>query len=204
MKKKKPSIAKLFVALGSVVLFSGIALGSSFALFTSKKEVSNKLTVASGIKASLYLTELRQDVLDEDGTIKNVSKDLSTYRDAYSTDTKEVDLSKVTASLFTGDIVPSMKGSAKLKLVNEGDIAFTYSVNTTETAKKGIEDVSDTLKEYLSWSVTYDSEALTVKKNESKEITISYTFSSDASNDAQGLEYSLDLSIECQQVTSTD
>lgn len=204
MKKKKPSIAKLFVALGSVVLFSGIALGSSFALFTSKKEVSNKLTVASGIKASLYLTELRQDVLDEDGTIKNVSKDLSTYRDAYSTDTKEVDLSKVTASLFTGDIVPSMKGSAKLKLVNEGNIAFTYSVNTTETAKKGIEDVSDTLKEYLSWSVTYDSEALTVKKNESKEITISYTFSSDASNDAQGLEYSLDLSIECQQVTSTD
>lgn len=204
MKKKKPSIAKLFVALGSVVLFSGIALGSSFALFTSKKEVSNKLTVASGIKASLYLTELRQDVLDEDGTIKNVNKDLSTYGDAYSTDTKEVDLSKVTASLFTGDIVPSMKGSAKLKLVNEGDIAFTYSVNTTETAKKGTEDVSDTLKEYLSWSVTYDSEALTVKKNESKEITISYTFSSDASNDAQGLEYSLDLSIECQQVTSTD
>lgn len=204
MKKKKPSIAKLFVALGSVVLFSGIALGSSFALFTSKKEVSNKLTVASGIKASLYLTELKQDVLDEDGTIKNVSKNLSTYGDAYSTDTKEVDLSKVTASLFTGDIVPSMKGSAKLKLVNEGNIAFTYSVNTTETAKKGIEDVSDTLKEYLSWSVTYDSEALTVKKNESKEITISYTFSSDASNDAQGLEYSLDLSIECQQVTSTD
>jgi predicted ribosomally synthesized peptide with SipW-like signal peptide len=195
---------KLISCVALLAIFGGLAIGSTAALFTSQRTISNHLVTGS-LKANLYLTSLVEDETDDKGQIVSVTKDLSTYT-GYEAD-NGVNLVTNTDEVFKAEkIVPTMTGKGTFTLVNAGSIAFTYAVNTTNvkyyTYQDGTytEDPNAALKDQLEFKVE-GVESGTVLKGEKATFTVSYLFKDvENNNDAMDEKVSFDIQVVATQV----
>ncbi len=208
---KKNYTTKFVASLAAIAIFGGIAIGTTYSVFTSSKKVNTHIEIAGNdtLKASLYLKELKQDILAEDGTILKDQNMLSTITDSsgetiQSDERGYVDLTGYTGSIFsTVKLVPTMQGTATFVLVNTGDLAFDYVIEDTRKAYKadGTEDVNAKIIDQVVFKSTLP-ENTTLKKGESEEISISYVFNdSEENNDVMGESISIDLTFKISSVT---
>lgn len=200
-QNKKPSTFKFVASLATIVAFGGLAIGMTYSLFTSEKKINTHLVVSDNLKAKLYLKELKQDILDDNGVIKSSTIDLSTLKDntgaslVPETD-KGVNLENYEGKIFENvKLVPTMEGSATFLLYNSGDIAFNYTIETTRTAytADGTKDDNAAILSQIEWKVT-EPENKQVNKGVGSEITVSYKFNNSESNNL-AQEQSIDFDI---------
>lgn len=208
---KKNYTTKFVASLAAIAIFGGIAIGTTYSVFTSSKKVNTHIEIAGNdtLKASLYLKELKQDILAENGTILKDQNMLSTITDSsgetiQSDERGYVDLTGYTGSIFsTVKLVPTMQGTATFVLVNTGDLAFDYVIEDTRKAYKadGTEDVNAKIVDQVVFKSTLP-ENTTLKKGESEEISISYVFNdSEENNDVMGESISINLTFKISSVT---
>lgn len=200
---------KFIGAIAALVLFSGVSIGTSFALFSSEKTITNHLTIGKGLMAGLYLSELKQDVIDDEtGNIKENNYDLTKFktddgRSAYDDDKKAVDLSKYQEDIFQENLLaPTMTGEATLRLYNLGELAFSYKVETTKTAydKDGKKDDNAEILDQIVF--VFDYTETVVSKGSYAELKVSYEFKDrDDNNLAVEQSIAIDLRITTTQVT---
>lgn len=211
MAEKKTPVWKFVASLGAIALFGGIALGTTYSLFTSSKKVNTHIQIADkdSIKASLYLKELKQDVLASDGTIEKDHDMLSTITDSSGATISPnndgyVDLTDYKGSIFSSvKLVPTMTGKATFLLKNNGNIAFDYVIQDTRTAYLADGTKSETAKILDQVTLATDiPENATIKKGEEAEITVSYVFKdSEDNNDVMSQTIDLDLVFVVSSVT---
>lgn len=200
---------KFIGAIAALVLFSGVSIGTSFALFSSEKTITNHLTIGKGLMAGLYLSELKQDVIDDEtGNIKENNYDLTEFKtddgkSAYDDDKKAVDLSKYQEDIFQENLLaPTMTGEATLRLYNLGELAFSYKVETTKTAydKEGKKDDNAEILDQIVFVFDYTESV--VSKGSYAELKVSYEFKDrDDNNLAVEQSIAIDLRITTTQVT---
>ncbi len=200
-QNKKPSTLKFVASLAAIVAFGGLAIGMTYSLFTSEKKINTHLVVSGNLQAKLYLKELKQDILDENGLITSNTVDLSTLKDKTGDNLvpetgKGVDLENYDGKIFDNvKLVPTMEGSATFLLYNSGDVAFDYTIETTKTAylKDGTKDDKAAILSQIEWTVA-EPDSKQVNKGVGAEITVSYKFNnSENNNSAQ--EQSIDFDI---------
>ena len=214
MKRKE----KLIGAILASGLFASVAVGSTLALYSTEKTVNNHLS-SGGMDAELYLLELKNDVLSNDGTItKDVAIDLSEY-DGYTADTISyvnhdtsaqssheggVDLATYSDEVFAVDnIVPTMKGSGLFLIKNTAStetadsVAFTFGVEITDPTggEDLIEQVDIDIK-HANWATNP-----TLKSGEGITFSIEWEFvDSEDNNDAMDQTIEFDIKVTCTQV----
>lgn len=184
----------------SAVLFASVGIGATLALYTSEKKVNVHLYSGS-LSASLYMTEMKRDELDDEGHyIVDNPVDLSTY-EGYE-EGKGVNLSVYSGAIFSDiKLVPGMTGSAKFKLYNTGDIAFNASVSMVNL-------VGDDTAFYDQLVISAPEGSQEVAKDSTYEFTASYEFTDlgvdehqvGNNNDAMNQEVSFDISVLCTQI----
>lgn len=211
MAEKKTPAWKFVASLGAIALFGGIALGTTYSLFTSSKKVNTHIQIADkdSIKASLYLKELKQDVLASDGTIEKDCNMLSTITNSSGETIApdkdgNVDLTDYKGKIFsTVKLVPTMTGKATFVLKNNGNVAFDYVIQDTRTAYLADGTKSETAKILDQVTLTTDiPEKAPVKTGETTEITVSYVFKDlDDNNDVMSQSIDLDLVFVVSSVT---
>lgn len=198
---------KMIGSLSALVVFASVSIGTTFALFTSSKTVSNHLTISGGVKASVYLTALSYDEINTStGLIETTTPTLSTY-EGYDSTKSGVDLSKYTSAIFPSNpIAPTMTGSATFTLYNTGDLAFNYTITTTYKDKDGNNlDASSELRRQIVFSVPDSNVSTTINKGDSKSVIVSYSFIDDEkNNDIASQSISLDLLFSVTQVTKSN
>lgn len=206
---KKSTTVKFAASAAALVAAGGIAIGTAYALFTSERGVSTHLVISGNLKAELYLKELKQDVLDEDGLIRSQTVDLSTLKGKNGESLapvagKGVSLTDYDGKVFDGvKLVPTMEGSATFLLENTGDVAFDFTIETTKTAydSEGKADSKAAILSQIEWAVE-EPESKQVLKGSSKEIKVSYTFKDLESNNlAQEQTMDLDVVFKLASVT---
>lgn len=211
---KKPSAWKLVASLGCIAVFGGLAVGTTYSLFTSQKKVNTLLTIAGSdsIKATLYLKELKQDVLNDDGMIETQDMLSTTIKKASGdvilpdSTTGYVDLTDYDYEKYpifsTVKLVPTMTGTATFVLKNTGDVAFDYTVNVTKTALDKDGDTDDELARQIVFKSPEGQSTESVKKGGEKEITISYEFLNDQkNNDVMESTFSASLTFKLSSVS---
>jgi len=201
MKLGKLSTFKFVASMTTLMTCGVLAVGATYSLFTSEKDINTHLVISGNLKAELYLKELKQDVLDENGLIKNQTVDLATLKDKNGdylvpVADKGVSLINYTGKIFDSvKLVPTMEGQATFLLENTGDVAFDYTIETTKVAYKadGTVDSTAAIMSQIEWNVV-EPDNKQVTKGGSSLITVSYKFKdSEDNNDAQ--EQSMDLDI---------
>lgn len=148
MTKKKRT---LLVSFSIIVLCLCAMVGTTYALFTDGVLVKNHLS-AGNLDITLTRTNLEYRVLDDNGYLetKTVTDDLD-----FTSSTKE--------NVFGIDaegmlITPGSYFDADLKITNDGNVAFTYSV----TIK--LSTAANKLAEQLIVTITHADGSTTVKK----------------------------------------
>lgn len=148
MTKKKRT---LLVSFSIIVLCLCAMVGMTYALFTDSVLVKNHLA-AGNLDITLTRTNLEYRVLDDNGYLETitVTDDLD-----FTSSTKE--------NIFGIDaegmlITPGSYFDADLKITNDGNVAFTYSV----TIKLSSE--ANKLAEQMIVTITHSDGSLTVKK----------------------------------------
>jgi len=193
---------KIIVSAAVLVSAIGVAVGTTYALFTSTKTVNNHIKAGS-LKVGFYMTSFVYDQLDSDGLIESHTEDLTSWT-GYNTSVQGVDL-----KVFTGNVInvdkfcPDMSGYAIFKVVNEGDIAFNYTFEVTNkkaTWKDGTDKTSD-----MDSVFTIDTTGVStdvVKKGASVDTNkVSFEFDELASNDWMESTFTFDIVLSATQVT---
>ena len=210
-ERKKPSTTKFAISIAALIACGSITIATTYALFTNQKTVNTHLVISGNIKAELYLKELKQDVLDDNGLITTKTVDLATLIDKDGNNLvveegKGVNLINYTDKIFAGvNIIPTMEGSAKFLLVNTGDMAFDYTVDTTKVAydSTGSSVDSAAILDQVEWTITEDTNKR-VLKGGSTELDVSYVFNDDANNnDAQLQSMDLDIIFKLSSVAKS-
>lgn len=213
-EKSKPSTWKLVASLGCIAVFGGVAIGTTYSLFTSSKNINTHLTIAGSdsIKATLYLKELKQDVLNDDGLIEEQSM-LDTIKKEDGSvivpdeNTGLVDLTDYKGNIFeTVKLVPTMKGSATFVLMNTGEVAFNYSVSVMKSFfKKDGTTVDEELEKQIVFTAPDGTQEEALKKGGKKEINISYEFKDDKKNNAvQESTFAANLTFNLSSVSRAE
>lgn len=133
MRKKRALLASCIVILLCVLIITGM----SYALFTDSARVTNHLK-AGNLKVSLVRTNLEYKVLDDKGEMP------------LTTNTEKVDFTNsVDESIFGIDsssmlIAPTSYFEATLEISNNGEVAFTYSVQLVLSS--GANDLAEQLR----------------------------------------------------------
>lgn len=184
----------------SAVLFASVGIGATLALYTSEKTINVHLYSGS-LSASLYMTEMVRDELDNEGHyIVDNPVDLSTYQ-GYE-EGKGVNLSVYTGKIFSDiKLVPGMTGTATFKLYNTGDIAFNASVSMVNL-------VGDDTAFYDQLVISAPEGSHEVAKDSTYEFTASYEFTDlgvdeehvGKNNNAMNQNVSFDISVLCTQI----
>ena len=196
---------KMIGSLSALVVFASVSIGTTFALFTSSKTVTNHLTISGGVKASVYLTALSYDSLTDKGLIQSTNAELSTY-EGYDSSKSGVDLSKYTKAIFPDTpIAPTMTGSATFTLYNTGDMAFNYTITPTYKDKDGNSlDASSELRRQIVFTIADENTSTTIEKDGHQQVTVSYSFIDDKkNNDLISQSIILDLLFNVTQVTKS-
>lgn len=206
---KKLSTVKFVASLVTLAACGAIVVGTTYSLFTNEKDVKTHLVISGNLQAELYLKELKQDVLDENGLIKSQTVDLSTLKDSNGKnlvvdEEKGVSLLNYTDKIFDDvKLVPGMEGKATFLLYNTGEVAFDYMIDKTIVAydKSGKIDENAAIKDQIEWSIVAPEEKR-VLKSQYDEISVSYKFiDNDKNNDAQEQSMDLDLTFKLSSVT---
>lgn len=195
---------KILVAALSATLFASVAVGTTFALFSTQATANNHL-IAGNVEAKLYLTSLVVDQTNATTGVpeNNVTKTLSTMS-GYDSETGWVDLSSYTGPVFeVTNIAPTYDGTATFRLVNTGSIAFNAQASYTKTADNAQQ--SNILEQVLvSFNgIGTGTNVTQVNKGGYVEFTMHYLFQNldDSVNNAamlQGLK--IDISVSCVQL----
>lgn len=202
----------LLISCTVILVCVSVIVGMTYALFTDSVTVQNHLK-AGKLDVSLVRTNLKYSVLNEDGQLEEV--ELS------GTD-NEVDFTESTPENVFGldgtnkKIVPGSFFEAKMKLENNGNVAFAYEV------KLHFSDSANALSDQLQVTVTHPDGHTTTKtlSELSSAMTIAegeMTASDDAQgfvvkisfpdlpnqNAAQNLTTAFDLSVSATQSTAS-
>lgn len=206
---KKLSTVKFVASLVTLAACGAIVVGTTYSLFTNEKDVKTHLVISGNLQAELYLKELKQDVLDENGLLKSQTVDLSTLKDSNGNNLvvdkdKGVSLLNYTGKIFDEvKLVPGMEGKATFLLYNTGEVAFDYMIEKTIVAydKSGKIDENAAVKDQIEWTIISPEEKR-VLKSKYDEISVSYKFIDDEkNNDAQEQSMDLDLTFKLSSVT---
>ncbi len=208
MKLGKPSTFKFVVSMTTLMTCGVLAIGATYSLFTSEKDINTHLVISGNLKAELYLKELKQDVLDENGLIKSQTVDLSTLKDKDGNNLvpdaeKGVSLVNYDGKIFDNvKLVPDMTGQATFLLANVGDVAFDYTIETSKIAYKedGTVDSTAAIMSQIEWKVV-EPDNKQVYKGATSLITVSYEFKDlENNNDAQKQSMDLDITFKLSSV----
>lgn len=211
---EKGKVRTLLMACVMIMLCTAMIVGGTYALWTKDTQISNHLS-AGKLDVKLERISLTKTYLD----------DTTGYLVTTEPDVTVVDFSgSTTENVFgLGDnelIVPCSSYSARLKLSNNGDVAFTYDVIIQLTSvsnalaeqlkvyvSEGDGELVD--KGFLSEYATEDGTAVistqTMAKNTAaKEFTVKLEFVNNDSinNAAQTQEAQFDLLVKAVQKTS--
>mgnify|MGYP000759577303 CR=1 FL=1 len=135
----------IIIAAVTALLSAGLLVAATFALFSDSVKVVNHLE-AGTLDVSLYKISETSLIADEHGVIPAapVTKD---YADA------PIDLEDSEASVFAlGNCVPGIWQEVTLRIVNNGSVAFDYSVAIVVTSE--IEGKTELLAEQLMVTVS--------------------------------------------------
>lgn len=220
---------KIAGSIMAAALFGAVFAGSTLALYTSTKTVNNHL-ISGNFQAMLYLTGLEHDELDNQGLIQQHVYSLeseSPYKDGYEAfkyendDDPENELAEdhgVNLSTYAGEIfmvekiVPTMEGKATFALLNNGDVAFDYTISALtikgykwdSTEEKWVEDAESKLVEQVTVESTYSTSGRVLKHGRTNfELTFKFEDEND-NNDAMNQKMTIDFTVLCTQVTKAN
>lgn len=196
---------KMLIALITIVLCICMIVGGTYALFSDKITLTNHLQ-AGTLNITLKRTSLTTTLLDDEtGYLKTVIDD------------EELDFTEETSENVFGlaeetKIVPQCSFAATMKISNNSDVAFSYSIQIkldgetnalaeqlkVTVSREGSEDQTATVKDDL---IIENIETLT--KNASDTFIVKVEFIDDDSiNDlAQDKTVKFDLIVSAVQVT---
>lgn len=195
--------AKIAGSLMSAALFGILCVGSTLALYQSKRDVKVHIHSAD-FHTTFYLEKFEYDYLDSQGLIKTNVEGIKDAAYASYLESKGVNLVDYTDYIVPGTkVVPTMEGKLTFALYNEGDVAFNYKLDYTisgdEVLKEQIKFTFDGIDE----SNPQNNLCLASSK---KNFTVGYKFLDDkdqtfVNNDAKDKEVYIDVSITCIQVS---
>ncbi len=198
----------LLLACSVILLCTCIITGVSYALFTDSVSVNNHLQ-AGKLDVTLTRTDLTYCILNDEGVLETVTVD------------SDLDFTSSTAENVFGidasdmKVVPGSYFVAKMKMGNNGNVAFTYDVSIS------LLEGNNALAEQLTVTVTHPDGSTTVKKlsqltngltvtagtmdksDTAQEFTVSVSFDNVANNnDAMDQSVVFDLVVTAEQATA--
>lgn len=206
----KNKVRTLLMSCVMMSLCVAMVVGATFSLWSDSVNVENHL-IAGSLKVKLERISLSKTYLDNETGCLVTPNVNETVVDFSSTNTSNANV----FGINDGEkLVPGSKYEAKLKISNNGDVAFTYDViiklngnsNALSEQLKIYIDGKDvgTLKDYA-----VDGKAVistqTINKNDlAKEFTVKIEFVNDnaINNDAQNKEVKFDLLVNATQLTN--
>ena len=208
----KSKVRTLLMSCVMMMLCVAMIVGGTFALWSDSAKVENHLT-AGTLKVKLERISLAKTYLDnETGYLVTTAPDTTIVN---FTDTNTAD-DNVFGINNDEKVVPCSVYEAKLRLTNNGDVAFTYDViiklNSASNAlaeqlKIYIDgDDKGTLDEYAVDGKAIIASQTMAKNDAAKEFTVKVEFinDNDVNNDAQEKEVKFDLLVNAVQKTTAD
>lgn len=199
MKKEK-----IILPVIALVCLAGVAVGTTYALFTSSKTVNNHINVGN-LKAGFYLASITNDEITSTGDIAiDQAKDLSTYA-GYEAG-RGVDLAVYADDVVAVEnFVPTMQGQAKFSVYNLGSIKFNYElkvISKTFTLADGT-NADDQFDDQIELTLTGTALGSLEANSSVSDVVISYKFlDKDNNNDYQLASFSFDVQLVATQVTA--
>ncbi|MCQ3035603.1 MAG: SipW-dependent-type signal peptide-containing protein [Bacilli bacterium] len=199
MKKEK-----IILPVIALVCLAGVAVGTTYALFTSSKTVNNHINVGN-LKAGFYLASITNDEITSTGDIAiDQAKDLSTYA-GYEAG-RGVDLAVYADDVVAVEnFVPTMQGQAKFSVYNLGSIKFNYElkvISKTFTLTDGT-NADDQFDDQIELTLTGTALGSLEANSSVSDVVISYKFlDKDNNNDYQLASFSFDVQLVATQVTA--
>lgn len=201
MKSKK---GKIFLAsVVGLVLFGGIAVGATFALFSDSSTINSHVE-AGTLELGFTRTKLSGTKLNADGKLEDFE------------DSNPVDLKESQEDIFTFDeVVPTLYQEATLKVDNLGTLAFDYSIkfDATEGAETALanqlevtvtqgetEVKKDTLARVLAEDSYIPLGSLDAGGSADFVVKIEFLDTAD-NNSAKNTTLSFDFTLYCEQAT---
>ena len=208
----KSKVRTLLTSCIMTMLCVALIVGGTFALWSDSAKVENHLT-AGTLKVKLERISLTKTYLDnQTGYLVTTNPDTSIV--------DFTDTTTTTANVFgigsDEKVVPCSEYEAKLKLSNNGDVAFTYDViikltsasNALAEQLKIYIDGQDkgTLDEYAVDGKAIITTQTMAKDDAAKEFTVKVQFVNDnnANNSAQNKEVTFDLLVNAVQKTTAN
>ena len=138
----KNKVRTLLVACVMILFATALIIGGTFALWSDNVSVENHLSAGS-LKVKLERINLTKTYLDDETGYLVLSEDTATV-DLTSSTTANVNVFGIGESEKT---VPGAYYDAKLRLTNNGDVAFSYEVIIKLTSVSN--ELSQQLKVYV-------------------------------------------------------
>ncbi len=207
----KSKVRTLLMACVMIMLCAAMIVGGTYALWSDNVKVENHLTSGT-LQVKLERISLTKTYLDnETGYLVTAGPD-TTMIDFTDTNTADDNV----FGIEDEKVVPCSEYEAKLRLTNNGDVAFTYDViiklnsasNALAEQLKVYIDGEDkgTLDQYAVDGKAVISKQEMLKNDSAKEFTVKVVFvnDDDVNNDAQDKEVKFDLLVNAVQKTSAN
>jgi len=207
----KSKVRTLLVACVMIMLCAAMIVGGTYALWSDNVTVENHLTSGT-LQVKLERISLTKTYLDDEtGYLVTAGPD-TTIVDFTDTNTADDNV----FGIEDEKVVPCSEYEAKLRLTNNGDVAFTYDViiklnsasNALAEQLKVYIDGEDkgTLDQYAVDGKAVISTQTMAKNDTAKEFTVKIQFinDDDINNDAQDKEVKFDLLVNAVQKTTAN
>ncbi len=207
----KSKVRTLLVACIMIMLCAAMIVGGTYALWSDNVTVENHLSSGT-LQVKLERISLTKTYLDnETGYLVTAGPD-TTIVDFTDTNTADDNV----FGIEDEKVVPCSEYEAKLRLTNNGDVAFTYDViiklnsasNALAEQLKVYIDGEDkgTLDQYAVDGKAVISTQTMAKNDAAKEFTVKIQFinDDDVNNDAQDKEVKFDLLVNAVQKTTAN
>lgn len=207
----KSKVRTLLVACVMIMLCAAMIVGGTYALWSDNVTVENHLTSGT-LQVKLERISLTKTYLDDEtGYLVTAGPD-TTIVDFTDTNTADDNV----FGIEDEKVVPCSEYEAKLRLTNNGDVAFTYDViiklnsasNALAEQLKVYIDGEDkgTLDQYAEDGKAVISTQTMAKNDAAKEFTVKIQFinDNDINNDAQNKEVKFDLLVNAVQKTTAN
>ncbi len=207
----KSKVRTLLMACVMIMLCAAMIVGGTYALWSDNVKVENHLTSGT-LQVKLERISLTKTYLDDEtGYLVTTDPD-TTIVDFTDTDTADDNV----FGIEDEKVVPCSEYEAKLRLTNNGDVAFTYDViiklnsesNALAEQLKVYIDGEDkgTLDQYAVDGKAIISTQTMAKNDTAKEFTVKIQFINDnnVNNDAQNKEVKFDLLVNAVQKTTAE
>lgn len=207
----KSKVRTLLVACVMIMLCAAMIVGGTYALWSDNVTVENHLTSGT-LQVKLERISLTKTYLDDEtGYLVTAGPD-TTIVDFTDTNTADDNV----FGIEDEKVVPCSEYEAKLRLTNNGDVAFTYDViiklnsasNALAEQLKVYIDGEDkgTLDQYAVDGKAVISTQIMAKNDTAKEFTVKIQFinDNDINNDAQNKEVKFDLLVNAVQKTTAN